>query len=63
MTARLEFAKRQLKTPWSDETKIEHFDLNAKRHVCRKPVFIPMLKNGVGSIMLRDVFQREGLGD
>ncbi|KAK6311050.1 hypothetical protein J4Q44_G00191050, partial [Coregonus suidteri] len=41
MTARLEFAKRHLKDsqtmrnkiPWFDETKIEHFGLNAKRHI------------------------------
>ena len=41
MTARLEFAKRHLKNfqimrnkiLWSDETKIELFGLNAKRHV------------------------------
>ena len=45
MTARLEFAKRHLKDSqtmrnkilWSDETKIEIFDLNAKRHFWRKP--------------------------
>ena len=45
MTARLEFAKRHLKESqtmrnkilWSDETKIEHFGLNAKQYVWRKP--------------------------
>ena len=45
MRARLEFAKRHLKdsqtmrnkTLRSDETKIELFGLNAKRHVWRKP--------------------------
>ena len=44
MIARLEFAKRHLmdsqtmrhKILWSDETKIELFGLNAKRHVWRK---------------------------
>ena len=44
-TTYLEFAKRHLKDSqtmrnkslWSDETKIEHFGLNAKRHVWRKP--------------------------
>ena len=48
MTARLEFAKRHLKTLtmrnkiiWSDETKIELFGLNAKRHIWRKPGTIP----------------------
>ena len=49
MTACLEFAKRHLKDSqtmrnnilWSDETKIELFGLNAKRHMWRKPVTIP----------------------
>jgi tRNA A37 threonylcarbamoyladenosine biosynthesis protein TsaE len=43
-TVHLKFAKRQLKDSqtmrnkilWSDETKIEHFGLNAKCHVWRK---------------------------
>uniref|UniRef100_A0AAZ3PWJ2 Transposase Tc1-like domain-containing protein n=1 Tax=Oncorhynchus tshawytscha TaxID=74940 RepID=A0AAZ3PWJ2_ONCTS len=70
MTARLEFAKRYLKTLtmrnkilWSDETKIGLFGLNAKCHVWRKPGTIPMVKYGGDSIMLWDVFQRQGLGD
>ena len=29
------------KIPWSDETKIELFGLNVKRHVWRKPGTIP----------------------
>jgi hypothetical protein len=37
---------------WSDETKIERFGLNAKRHVWRKPGNIPTVKHGGGSIML-----------
>ena len=44
---------------WSDETKIELFVLNAKRHVWRKPGTsnqlansIPTMKHGGGSIML-----------
>jgi hypothetical protein len=37
---------------WSDETKIELFGLNAKRHVWRKPGTIPMVKHGGGSLML-----------
>jgi hypothetical protein len=56
-TARLEFAKRHLKTQtirnkilWSDETKIEH--LNVKRHIWRKPGTMPMVKHGGGGIML-----------
>ena len=36
---------------WSDETEIELFCLNTKRHVWRKPGTIPMVKRG-GSIML-----------
>ena len=31
---------------WSDETKIEFFGLNAKRHVWRKPGTIPTVKFG-----------------
>ena len=57
MTALLEFAKRHLKDfqtmrskfLWSDETKIELFDLDAKP-VCRKPGTIPTVKHGGGSI-------------
>jgi hypothetical protein len=60
MTARLEFAKRYLKDSqimrnkilWSDEAKIEHFSLNAKHHVWRKPGTIPTVKHGGGSIIL-----------
>ena len=37
---------------WSDETMIELFGLNAKRHVWRKHGPIPMVKHGGGSIML-----------
>ena len=36
---------------WSDETKIELFGLNAKRHVWRKPGTIPTVKHGGGSII------------
>ena len=64
MTFRFEFAIRQLKDsqtminkiPWSDETKIEHFGLNAKRHAWRKPGTIPTVKHGGGSIMLWGCF-------
>ena len=64
MTAHLEFAKGHLKDSqnmrnkflWSDETKIELFGLNAKRHLWRKPGTIPTVKDG-------DVFQWQGLGD
>ena len=60
MTARLEFAKMHLndsqtmrnKINWSDETQIEHFGLNAKRHVWRKPGTIPTVKHVGGSIVL-----------
>jgi transposase len=43
---------------WSDETKIELFGLNAKRHIWRKPGTIPM---EVLASCCGDVFQ--GLGD
>ena len=48
---------------WSDETKIELFGLNAKCHVWRKPGTIPTETHRGGSILLWDVFQRQGLGD
>ncbi|XP_071210367.1 uncharacterized protein [Salvelinus alpinus] len=65
MTARLEFAKRHLKDSqtmrnkilWSDETKIELFGMNAKRHIT-----IPMVKHGGGSIMLWGCFSAAGTG-
>ena len=65
----MEFARRHLKDSqtmrnkilWSDETKIELFGLNAKRHVWRKSGTshhlansIPTVKRGAGSIILRD---------
>jgi hypothetical protein len=64
MTARLEFAKRQLRNKilWSDETKNELFGLNAKHHVWRKPGTIPMVKRGGGSIMLWKCFSEAGTG-
>ena len=70
MTARLEFAKRHLKDSqtlrnkiiWSDETKIELFGLNAKRHVWRKPGTIPTVKHGGGSIVLWGCFSAAGTG-
>ena len=45
---------------WSDETKIELFGLNAKRHVWRKPGTIPTVKHG--SIMLWGWFSAVGTG-
>ena len=70
MTARLEFAKRSLKDSqtirnkilWSDETKIEFFGLNAKRHIWRKPGTIPTVKHGGGDIMLWGCFSAAGAG-
>lgn len=74
---RLEFAKRHLKDSqtmrnkilWSDETKIELFGLNGKRHVWRKPGTahhlantIPTVKHGGGSIMLWGCFSAAGTG-
>ncbi|KAK3557586.1 hypothetical protein QTP70_030514 [Hemibagrus guttatus] len=75
MTVHLEFAKRHLKHSqtmrglWSEETKIELFGLNGKRHVPRKPDTahhlantIPTVKHGVGSIMLWGCFSVAGTG-
>ena len=47
---------------WSDETKIELFGMNTKRHVWRKPGTIPMVKHGGGSIMLWGCFSAAGTG-
>ena len=47
---------------WSDETKIEHFDLNAKCHVWRKPGTIPTMKHDGESIMLWGCFSVAGTG-
>jgi hypothetical protein len=67
MTAPLEFAKRHLKDSptirnkilWSDETKMELFGLNTKRHVWRKPGTIPTVKRG-GRIKLWGFFSTAG---
>jgi hypothetical protein len=47
---------------WSDQTKIKHFGLNAQRHVWRKPVTIPMVKDGGGRIMLLGCFSASETG-
>jgi hypothetical protein len=47
---------------WSNETKIELFGLNAKRHIWRKPGTITMVKHGSGSIMLWECFSAAGTG-
>ena len=36
---------------WSDETKVELFGLNAKRHVWKKRGIIPTVKHGGSNIM------------
>ena len=68
MTACLEFDKRHLKDSqtmrnqilWSDETKIELFGLNAKRHIWKKLGTISTVKQGGGSIMLWESFSVAG---
>ena len=70
MTDHLEFARRHLKDSqtmrnkilWSDETKIELFGLNAKRHVRRKSGTMPTVKHGSGRIMLWECFSAAGTG-
>ena len=64
MTAHLEFAKTHLKDSqtmrnkmiWSDETKLELFGLNAKRHVWRQTGTIPTVKPGGISFMMGECF-------
>ena len=74
MTTCLEFAKRNIKDfesniLWSDETKIEHFGLNGKRYIWRKPSAahhpsntIPTMKHNGGSIMVWECFAVAGTG-
>ncbi|KAG2466103.1 TCB1 transposase, partial [Polypterus senegalus] len=77
IAARLEFAKRHLKDSqtmrnkilWSDETKIELFGVNARRHIWRKPGTahhqantMPTVKHGGGSIMLWGCYSAAGTG-
>jgi hypothetical protein len=50
------------KIPWSDETKIELFVLNAKLHVWTKPGTIPPVKHGGGNIMMWGCFSATGTG-
>ena len=47
---------------WSDETKIELFGLNAKRHIWSKPGTIPTVKHGGGRFMLWGCFSAVGTG-
>jgi hypothetical protein len=47
---------------WSDETKIELFGLNAKRHIWGKHGTIPTVKHGGGSIMLNGCFSMARTG-
>ena len=46
---------------WSDETNIELFGLNVKRHIWRKPGTVPTVKDG-GSMMLCGCFSAAGTG-
>uniref|UniRef100_A0AAZ3S5D3 Transposable element Tc1 transposase n=2 Tax=Oncorhynchus tshawytscha TaxID=74940 RepID=A0AAZ3S5D3_ONCTS len=50
------------KTLWSDQTKIELFSMNAKRHVWTKPGTFPTVKHCGGSIMLWGCFSAAGTG-
>ena len=45
---------------WFDETKIEHFGLNAKHHATMKT--FPRVKHSGGSIMLWGCFSAAGTG-
>ena len=47
---------------WSDETKIELFGLNAKRHIWRKHGTFATVKHGGGSITLWGCFLATGTG-
>ena len=47
---------------WSDETKIELFGLNAKRHIWRKPGTLSTVKHDGGSITLWGCFSVAGTG-
>ena len=77
MKACLEFAKKHLKDSqtvrykifWSDETKIEQFGFNSKRHDWKKsgtshhlPNTTPTVKHSGGSIMLREWISAAGTG-
>ena len=57
-TQRIQTMRNQIL--WSDETKIELYGLNAKRHVWRKPGTIPTVKHGGGSIILWGYFSAAG---
>ena len=46
----------------SDETKIDLFGLNAKRHVWRKPGTLPTVKHRGGIIMLWGCYLATGTG-
>ncbi|KAI3355869.1 hypothetical protein L3Q82_004421 [Scortum barcoo] len=69
MTVCLDSQTMRNKILWSDETKIELFGVNARRHVWRKPGTahhqantIPTVKHGGGSIMLWGCFSAAGTG-
>jgi hypothetical protein len=46
----------RIKILWSDKTKIELFNLNAKRHVWKKPGTIPTVKHGGGGSLMLILF-------
>ena len=70
MAARLEFAKRLPKDSpmrnyilWSDETNIELFGLNAKRHIWKNLATSLCGSMVVAASCYQNVLQWQGLGD
>lgn len=67
----MEFPQKHLKDSkmlrnkvlWCDETKIELFGFNSKRHVWRKPGTAHHLSNTVPTVKHGGVFQLQGLDD
>jgi hypothetical protein len=62
MTVHLDSQTMRNKILWSDESNIELFGLNAKRHVWRTPATIPAVKHGDVSVMLLGCITVAGAG-